>query len=87
AAINGADAIIFTGGIGENSPQIRQKICENLSWMGIRLDNQRNETSKGEAFISEDSSPVQIWVIPTNEELLIARDTVRLIHTGDPAAK
>lgn len=87
AAMNGADAIIFTGGIGENSAQIRQKICENLSWMGIHLDNYRNETSKGEAFISEESSPVQIWVIPTNEELLIARDTVRLIHTGDPAAK
>lgn len=87
AAMNGADAIIFTGGIGENSPKIRQMICENLSWMGIRLDETKNETKKGEGIISEAASPVEIRVIPTNEELLIARDTLRLIYTGDPAAK
>ena len=87
AAMNGADAIIFTGGIGENSPKIRQMICENLSWMGIRLDENKNKTNKGDGLISEDASPVEIRVIPTNEELLIARDTVRLIYTGDPAAK
>lgn len=87
AAMNGADAIIFTGGIGENSPKIRQMICENLSWMGIKLDGNKNENNKGENVISEDVSPVEIRVIPTNEELLIARDTVRLIYTGDPAAK
>lgn len=87
AAMNGADAIIFTGGIGENSPKIRQMICEKLSWMGICLDESKNETNKGEGIVSEDASPVEIRVIPTNEELLIARDTVRLIYTGDPAAK
>jgi len=87
AAMNGADAIIFTGGIGENSPKIRQMICENLSWMGIKLDGNKNENNKGEGIVSEDASPVEIRVIPTNEELLIARDTVRLIYTGDPAAK
>lgn len=86
AAMNGADAIIFTGGIGENSAKIRKMICENLSWMGIRLDESKNETNKGEGIISKENSPVEIRVIPTNEELLIARDTVRLIYTGDPAA-
>lgn len=89
AALNGADAIIFTGGIGENSAKIRQMICENLSWMGIRLDENLNENCAGEDVISVENSPVKVWVIPTNEELLIARDTVRLIHTGgkDPSAR
>jgi len=81
AAMNGADAIIFTGGIGENSPEIRAKISENLSWMGIELDSQFNETfvSGREGIISENAARLKVFVIPTNEELLIARDTVRLI--------
>ncbi|MBS1792296.1 MAG: acetate kinase [Acidobacteria bacterium] len=82
AAMNGTDAIIFAGGIGENSSKIRALICENLGWLGVRLDEGRNDECVGgrEGVISADDSRLKIWVIPTNEELLIARDTVRLIH-------
>ena len=81
AAMNGADAIVFTGGIGENSPEVRRLICENLSWMGIEIDPQLNQTfiSGCEGIISKDAARLKVFVIPTNEELLIARDTVRLI--------
>lgn len=81
AGMNGADAICFAGGIGENSAKIRAMICENLNWLGIELDEGRNNFClKGkEGIISRDSSRIQVWTIPTNEELLIARDTVRLI--------
>jgi acetate kinase len=81
AAMNGADAIIFTGGIGENSPAVRAAICAGLSWLGIELDPERNSahTAAREGPISADSSRVAVYVIPTNEELLIARDTVRVV--------
>lgn len=86
AAMNGADAIIFTGGIGENSSEIRAKICEKLNWLGIELDAKSNENpSLGrERQISTENSHVKVFVIPTNEELLIARDTARLILKNDP---
>ena len=81
AAMNDADAVIFSGGIGENSALIRTKICDGMSWAGIDLDGGRNaEHVHGrEGVISIDQSRVKVWTIPTNEELLIARDTVRLI--------
>ncbi len=81
AAMNGADAIIFTGGIGENSPEVRRLICEKLVWMGIEINENLDEkfVHGRERIISRDSSRVKVYVIPTNEELLIARDTVRLI--------
>ncbi|HEY0406780.1 MAG TPA: acetate kinase [Pyrinomonadaceae bacterium] len=81
AAMNGADAIIFAGGIGENSAEVRAKICDGLSWLGLELDLERNEKMSGgrEGMISTDGSRLAAYVIPTNEELLIARDTVRLI--------
>jgi acetate kinase len=81
AAMNGADAIIFAGGIGENSAEVRAKICEGLSWLGLELDLERNEGMIGghEGLISKDTSRLTAYVIPTNEELLIARDTVRVI--------
>jgi acetate kinase len=81
AAMNGADAVIFSGGIGENSATIRAKICEGMSWAGIELDDARNaeHVNGREGIISTDSSRLKVWTIPTNEELLIARDTVRLI--------
>ena len=89
AAINGADAIIFTGGIGENSPQIRMLICENLFWMGIELEAQLNEefVNGREGIISQDAARLKVFVIPTNEELLIARDTARLIGKNDSVGK
>ena len=82
AAMNGTDAIIFAGGIGENSPKVRAQICANLNWFGITLDDAQNAAcvSGSEGVISTNDSRVTVRVIPTNEELLIARDTVRLIH-------
>ena len=86
AAMNGADAIVFTGGIGENSPEVRRLICEKLSWMGIEIDPQLNEafTNGREGIISKDAALVKVYVIPTNEELLIARDAVRLTSNNAP---
>jgi acetate kinase len=84
ACMGGADAIVFTGGIGENSPEIRARICEGLEWAGLRLDDNRNKQTVGfEDQISSDDSSLHAFVIPTNEELLIARDTVRCI-LGEP---
>jgi acetate kinase len=84
AAMNGAEAIVFTGGIGENSAEIRAKICGELSWLGVELDAELN-SSKGANTrqISAENSRVTVYVIPTNEELLIARDTVRVV-SGAP---
>jgi acetate kinase len=83
-AMGGVDAVLFTGGIGENSPSIRARALEGLEFMGIHLDAARNDAALGrEAKISTDASPVASFVIPTNEELIIARDTVRLV-TGSP---
>ena len=83
AAMNGADALIFAGGIGENSPYVRKLICEKLQWFGIELNTENNESLKeGNAeIISKEKSRAKIYVVPTNEELLIARDTVRLINS------
>jgi acetate kinase len=84
ACMGGAEAVIFTGGVGENAPEIRARICEGLEWAGLRLEPDRNAQAIGrEAQISTDDSKVQAWVIPTDEELLIARDTVRCI-LGEP---
>jgi acetate kinase len=81
AAMNGADAIIFAGGIGENSAEVRAEICDGLGWLGLELDSERNRALPGghEGVISTDGSRLDAYVIPTNEELLIARDTVRVI--------
>ena len=77
AAIGGLDALVFTAGIGENSPEIRQKICQASSWLGIELDKDAN-LRKGPR-ISTTSSKVSAWVVPTNEELMIARHTGALL--------
>ena len=80
ACMDGADAIVFTGGIGENSSDIRARICEGLGYAGLRLDDNRNKKMVGlEGQISSDDSSLHAFVIPTDEELLIARDTVRCI--------
>ncbi len=81
AEMNGADALIFTGGIGENAAKIRQRICANLDWLGIEIDDKLNNEMIGgkEGEINTKKSRVKVFVIPTNEELLIARDTVRCI--------
>ena len=78
AAMGGVDAVIFTGGIGENDGAMRALVCEDMEFLGMDLDSERNKV-QGEAKISTDSSKVEIWVIPTNEELLIARDTMEIV--------
>ena len=84
AAMGGADAIVFTGGIGENSAMVRAGICEGLGWAGLSLDAARNEKTIGvEGMISREDSRLAAYVIPTDEELLIARDTARCI-LGEP---
>jgi len=83
AAMGGADALIFTGGIGENSPEVRSRICEGLEWAGVRLHRERNLEGSGERQISTDESKLAAFCIPTDEELLIARDTVRCMF-GEP---
>lgn len=81
AAMNGADAVVFTGGIGENSSEVRARICGGLQWIGIELDEELNRKHTGgrEGLISKEGSRPAIYVIPTDEELLIARDTVRCV--------
>jgi acetate kinase len=84
ASMGGAEAIIFTGGIGENSPDVRARICQGLEWAGVNLDDDRNRQTKGRpGSISVEDSKLPVWVIPTDEELLIARDTVRCV-LGEP---
>jgi len=84
AAMGGADAIVFTGGIGENSPDVRARICADMQWAGLQLDPAKNEqTVKREGVISSDDSKLMAYAIPTDEELLIARDAVRVIK-GEP---
>ena len=82
ATLNGADALLFAGGIGENAPAIRARICDGLQWRGVELVAERNEAMVGgsEGLISANGSRVEVWVVPTDEELLIARDTVRVVQ-------
>jgi acetate kinase len=79
--LNGADAICFAGGIGENAVEIRRRIIAGLDWFGIQLDDSLNEQAYGgkEMLISAKKSKAAIYVIPTNEELILARDTVRVV--------
>ena len=84
ACMDGADAVVFTGGIGENSPEIRALICEGMEWAGLKLDASGNqETVAREGKICTEDSTLLAYAIPTDEELLIARDTVRVI-LGEP---
>jgi len=81
AAMGGIDDIVFTGGIGENAIIVREKSCEGLEFMGVEFDKEKNVELNGkEGTISKKNSKVSVWVIPTNEELKIARDTVRLVE-------
>lgn len=79
AAMNGVDAIVFTAGVGENNAQMRAMICEYLGYLGTRIDPEKNNIRGEEVVISEEDSKVTVMVIPTNEELAIARETVRLV--------
>ena len=80
AAMNGIDAVLFTGGIGENSWEVREQVCQNMDYFGIKIDEALNRTIRGKLTkISTPDSKIEVWIVPTNEELLIARDTLALI--------
>jgi len=79
AVLNGADAIIFTAGLGENSPEMREAICEHLGYLGVSLDLHKNRIRGEEVDISQPQARCRVLVIPTNEEMMIASDTLRLI--------
>ena len=83
AALNGCDAVVFTAGIGENSPQVREGICSDLDHLGIRLDKTANSKAIAkEMRISSSGNPVQVWVIPTDEELVIAIDAMKIAQSA-----
>jgi acetate kinase len=80
AAMNGLDVLVFTAGVGENSAPLRKRILENLTYLGIEIDEHENLIRSGEdRRISKPTSKVEVLIIPTNEELVIARDTYELI--------
>ena len=82
AALNGIDVLTFTAGVGENGPSTRAAICEYLGFMGVKIDPEKNNIRGKEALISTPDSKVQVWVIPTNEELMIAQDTAELVKAA-----
>jgi acetate kinase len=85
AVLNGADAIVFTGGIGENAPAIRARVCESLGALGVRIDPAKNLQARGiEMDVSEEAASTRVWVIPTHEELLIARETLGAVLSAPP---
>jgi acetate kinase len=84
AVLGGLDALVFTAGIGENSPEIRQRICAASSWLGVELDKTAN--NNGQSKVSTSDSKVSVWVIPTNEELMIARHTGSLLGLAKAAS-
>ena len=79
AALNGIDVLTFTAGVGENSPGVRADVCNYLGFMGVKLDPEKNKVRGKEMLISTPDSKVQVWVVPTNEELMIAQDTRDLV--------
>jgi acetate kinase len=79
-SLGGVDVITFTGGIGENGSETRTRVCEYLKVLGVELNEESNKKRGKEVKISTDNSKVQVWVIPTNEELMIARDTKNIIQ-------
>lgn len=80
AAMGGVDAIVFTAGVGENQIDMRKEACADLEFLGIKIDDEKNNTRGKEAEISTDDSKVKVWVIPTDEEIVIARDTMALVQ-------
>ncbi len=80
AVLGGADAIVFSGGIGENSRLVREGVCRHMEWAGLVLDTAANQTARGEAKISAAASQTEIWVVPTNEEIVVARQAAELVR-------
>ena len=83
AEMNGVDLLVFTAGIGENNPWLRKAICDNLTYLGVKIDDEVNENAHGDVIFSTPDSKVKVALIPTNEELVIARDTMRIVSEMD----
>jgi len=84
ARLSGLDAVVFCGGIGEHAVRIRERVCRGSEWLGVELDDERNQA--GETVISSDRSRARVFVIPTDEELMIARHTARLLASAQGAS-
>ena len=82
AALNGLDVLTFTAGVGENGPDTRAAVCSYLGFLGVKLDEEKNQVRGKEMLISTPDSKVQVWVVPTNEELMIAQDTAELVKAA-----
>ncbi len=82
AALNGLDVLTFTAGVGENGPNTRSAVCSYLGFLGVKLDEEKNQVKGKEMLISTPDSKVQVWVVPTNEELMIAQDTAELVKAS-----
>ncbi len=82
AAMGGLDALVFTGGIGENSPDVRAESCKGLDFLGIKIDDDKNNLTVSEKVISAEASKVKVLALPTNEELVIALDTMRIVESA-----
>jgi acetate kinase len=80
--LGGCDVLAFTGGIGENGIAIREAICRNMGWAGIELDPAKNQVRGKEERISKVESGVEVWIVPTNEELIVARQTVAVLNAN-----
>ena len=78
-SMEGIDTIVFTAGIGEGDPETRERVCNYLKCFGVELDNEANKSNLKEGIISSSNSKISVYVVPTNEELMIARDTMELI--------
>ncbi len=82
AALKGIDVLTFTAGVGENDGLVRAMVCDYLGFMGVKLDAELNKCRGKEMVISTPDSKVQVWVVPTNEELMIAQDTAELVNAA-----
>ena len=82
AAMNGIDVLTFTAGVGENDGGVRAGVCEYLGYLGVKIDPELNKKRGTELMISTPDSKVQVWVVPTNEELMIAQDTAELVNAA-----
>ena len=82
AALNGLDVLTFTAGVGENDHAVRADVCEYLGFLGVKIDHELNKARGKEVKISTPDSKVQVWVVPTNEELMIAQDTAELVKAA-----
>jgi len=82
AALNGADAVVFTAGIGENSPLVRREVCKYLTFLGVEIDEGKNSVKGAELELTTPESKMKVLVVPTNEELVIARDTLEMVRGG-----